>query len=75
MFSINVHQIRIEAHARNGSVWLDLLPQGQRSMLPRLTVFIEAENVFALRRELEEIVSTLAPVDGNVEQLAVAAPV
>jgi hypothetical protein len=67
MFSVNVHQMRIEAHARDGSIWLDLLPQGQSGMLPRLTVFIEAENVVALRRELEEIACTLAPGDGDVE--------
>ena len=71
MFSVNVHQMRIEAHARNGSVWLDLLPQGQSSMLPRLTVFIEAENVLSLRRELDEIACTLVPVDEKVEHLTV----
>jgi hypothetical protein len=67
MFSVNVHQMRIEAHARDGSIWLDLLPRGQSGMLPRLTVFIEAEDVFALRRELDEIAGLLAPVDGNIE--------
>jgi len=67
MFSVNVHQMRIEAHARDGSVWLDLLPQGASGMFPRLTVFIEAENVVALRRELEEIACTLVPVNGGIE--------
>lgn len=72
MFSINVHRMRIEVHARNGSVWLDVVPQGQTGLFPRLTVFIEPENVRALRRELDDIACTLPLTDGNVPDVAPA---
>ena len=69
MFSLSIHDMRVEAHSRNGHVWLDLLPDGQTSMYPRLTVFIETENLLALRRELDEIAGALAPGGRSVEQV------
>jgi hypothetical protein len=36
-------------------------------MFPHLTLFMEIDNVFARRRQLDEIACTVARVDGNVE--------
>ena len=60
MITIHVHRMRVDARSRRGAAWLDITPRQATTVIPSLTVFLEPEDVPALRRQLDEVLAALA---------------
>lgn len=68
LVSVNVHRVRVEAHERNGTIWLDVVARGSGpTSLPSLTVFLDDDNVLPLKRQLDAIAAGFTAAGERVE--------